>query len=139
MSDRLKQGSDTCEAEERTGAHCSAGFRVEVSQRFRNCWKPWCGALALHRRLPRNIQQRGALRRQTKSCVPMHTRRIPVRGTRACLGGKSPEGDLRSSVTYDDAQSLGSGLISSNDNDSETSFFRWTWERNSRSKQEAPH
>lgn len=69
----------------------------------------------------------------------MHARHVPVRGTRACQGGKSPERDLRSSVMYDDTQNLGSGLISSNDNDSETSFFGWTWERNRRNKQEAPH
>lgn len=34
-------------------------------------------------------------------------------------GGKSPERALRSSVMYEDTQSLGSGLISSNDDDSE--------------------
>lgn len=59
----------------------------------------------------------------------MHPRHIPIRGTRACQGGKGPERALRRSVMYDDTQSLGSGLISSNDDDSESYSVGWTWER----------
>lgn len=61
---------------------------------------------------------------------PIDLRHIPARGTRTRQGGKSPEGTLRSSVMYDDTQSLGSGLIiSRNDDDSEISFVGWTGER----------
>lgn len=60
----------------------------------------------------------------------MLPRHIPVRGTRACQGRKSPERALRSSVMYDNTQSLGSDLvIRSKDDDSESSFVGWTWER----------
>lgn len=43
---------------------------------------------------------------------------------------ESPERALRSSVMYYYTQDLGSGLIiSNNDDDSESSFVGWTWDR----------
>lgn len=72
----------------------------------------------------------------------MHPRHIPVRGTRACQSGKSPERALRSSVMYNHTQSLGSGLIISSNDESESSFVGWHGRRARRSRgmeaQQAP-